>query len=60
MIFQLCSHSNTFLGSDGLYRVGDDKFLERNAVRQLQSTAPAYPVVCALLTHKVVQTLHIE
>lgn len=43
-----------------LYELGNDRRLKSNAVKQLQGTASSHFLVTALLSHEVVQSLHIQ
>lgn len=51
---------HVLLASDSLSTLDDDEFLKRNAVIQLQPTAPVLLLVFALLSHEVIQPPRIE
>lgn len=46
-------------GHNGFYKLGDEKLLKWNAVKQLELLAPALPLYSALLFRTVVRLVHI-
>lgn len=47
-------------GNKSLYTSDNDNFLEQNAIKQFQPTAPALPLVLAPLWHEIVKRLQKE
>lgn len=51
---QIFSHLHVLLCGKSLYTLDDAEFLQQNEVKQPHLTAPALPLVIALLAHEVV------
>lgn len=54
------SHLHAFLGNSSLQTLRGDRILKRNAIRELQFTAPAFPTVFAPHSREAVELVDVE